>query len=111
MGRWRVIARYGWSTSRDALHATNTRKRRSGWFTCVIVSAFIYLGYLVAVTVLFVSSIIVEIAQMNSPTRTPQVGDVVGSALGLAAALGAVCVLSALRSSDRSRAAHVGNVG
>jgi len=58
---------------------------------------------LVAVTVLFVSSIIVEIAQMNSPTRTPQVGDVVGSALGLAAALGAVSLLALRSTSARMR--------
>lgn len=44
-----MIARYGWSTSRDALHATNTRKRRTGWFTCALTTALLLL---VAATVL-----------------------------------------------------------
>jgi len=44
-----MIARYGWSTSRDALDATNARKRRTGAFWCVLTTALLLL---VAVTVL-----------------------------------------------------------
>ena len=43
-----MIARYGWSTSRDALNATNNRKRRTGAFWCVVATAALILA---AVTV------------------------------------------------------------
>lgn len=43
-----MIVRYGWSTSRDALRATNDRKRRTGTFWCVMTTALLILA---AVTV------------------------------------------------------------
>lgn len=44
-----MIARYGWSSSEDALKSTNNRKPSTGTFWCVVATAALILA---AVTIL-----------------------------------------------------------